>query len=125
VESALIQQPAETNASPRKPGKPTRRQRRVVAPPGLAGGDTGLLFPWSAYARFKWPPATVTAAPDTLVVNVLSPLRISVRWLKGVALCTLAPKHVTCSKHVREMGRGLYMLDVYKFPDIEEWIQVR
>lgn len=29
-------------------------QRRVVAPLGLAGGDTCLLFPWSAYDRFKW-----------------------------------------------------------------------
>jgi len=124
VEFALVQQPAETSANHRKSGKPTRHQRRFVTPPGLAGGDTGLLFSWSAYARFKWSPATVTAAPDTLVVNVLSPLRISVRWLKDVALCTLAPKQVTCSMHVREMGRELCMLDVYKFPDIAEWKQV-
>lgn len=87
---AIVQQLAETNASPRKSGKPTRHQRRIVGPPGLAGGDTGLLFSWSVNARFKCSPATVTAAPHTSVVNVLSPLRIFVRWLKGVALCIFA-----------------------------------
>jgi len=120
-----VQQPAETNASPRKSGKPTRHQRRVVAPPVLAGGDTCLLFTRSAYARFKWSPATFTAAPHTLMVNVLSPLRICLGWLKGFALCNLAPKHVTCSRHIREVGREFCMLDVYRFPDIAEWIQVR
>jgi len=75
MEFALVQQPAETNASPRKSGKPSSHQRRVVAPPGLAGGDTC----WSVYARFKWSPATFTAAPHTLMVKVLSLLRISVR----------------------------------------------
>jgi hypothetical protein len=92
MEFALVQQPADTNASPTKFGNPIRHHRRVVAPPGLAGGDACLLFPWSAYDRLKWSPTTVTAAPHTLLVNVLSPLVISVRWLKGVALCTLAPK---------------------------------
>jgi hypothetical protein len=70
----------------------------------------GLLFPWSAHVRFKWSPATVTAAPHTLVVNVWLPLRISMRWLKGVALSTFGPKYVTSNRHVREVERELCIL---------------
>jgi hypothetical protein len=44
VDFAIVQQPAETNASHRISGKPTLHQRRVVAHPGLAGGDTVYYF---------------------------------------------------------------------------------
>jgi hypothetical protein len=50
VDFTIVLQFAETNASPRMSEKPTRHQRRVVTPPGLA---TGLLFPWSIYVRRK------------------------------------------------------------------------